>query len=43
MINKNDYNYGGIEEDLSLGSIFIFWLVGMLLIVGAMFLSSTLF
>lgn len=39
MTNKKEYNYGGVEEDLSLGSILVFMLVGLILIIGGMFLS----
>jgi len=35
---KNKLEYGGVEEDLSLGAIFIFMIIGMMLIFGMSFL-----
>lgn len=37
--DEQKYNYGGVEEDLSIGAILIFFLICMLLIIGFVFLT----
>jgi hypothetical protein len=38
MIKKKRNEYGGVEEDLSLGSILMFLLIGVGMVLGMVFL-----